>query len=98
MTSLNKHTLQIFSNNHRPLVIMDGCNKCCGINTESLKYGWLQVLPWNNDTITEKKDDRNLCRQMADFSLNMYMPKTKEVSQLVTIISPCYNSCSTKTH
>ena len=31
--------------NHRPLVIMDGCNKCGEINTESLTCGLLQVLP-----------------------------------------------------
>ena len=35
--------------NHRPLAIMDGCSKCCEINTVSLTYGSLQVLPWNND-------------------------------------------------
>ena len=31
--------------NHRPLAIMDGCSKYCEINTVSLTYGSLQVLP-----------------------------------------------------
>ena len=36
--------------NHRPLVIINGFNKCCEINTFSLPYGSLQVLSWNNDS------------------------------------------------
>ena len=31
--------------NHRLLVIMDGCSKCCDINTVSLTYGLPQALP-----------------------------------------------------
>ena len=31
--------------NHKPLVIMDGCSTCCEINTVSLTYESLQVLP-----------------------------------------------------
>ena len=31
--------------NHRPVVIMGGCNKCCEINTESLTCGSFEVLP-----------------------------------------------------
>ena len=38
---------------------MDGCYKCCEINTVSLTYGSLQVLPWNNDTTIEKMDGCN---------------------------------------
>ena len=38
----------------RPLVIMDECKICCGLNTVSLTNGSLQVLPWNNDTNIEK--------------------------------------------
>ena len=41
---------------HRPLVIMDGYNKCCEINTVSLTFGSLPVLPRNNDAIIEKID------------------------------------------
>ena len=39
---LNTDTSRI---NHRPLVIMDGCNRCCEINTVSLTCGLFQVLP-----------------------------------------------------
>ena len=38
---------------------MDGCYKCCEINTVSLTYGSLQVLPWNNDTTIGKMDGCN---------------------------------------
>ena len=33
---------------------MGDCNKCCELNTVPLKYGLLQVLPWNNDATIEK--------------------------------------------
>ena len=33
----------------------------------SLTYGSLQVLPWNNDTTTEKTDGCNWRRQITDF-------------------------------
>ena len=56
------HTLQHTRINHKPLVIMDGCKKCCEINTVSLTCGFLQVLPWNNDTIIEKMDGWKWCR------------------------------------
>ena len=46
---------------------MDDCYKCCEINTVSLTYGSLQVLPWNNDTTIEKMDSCNRCRQITDF-------------------------------
>ena len=42
--------------NYRLLFIMDGCSKCCEINTVSLTYGPFQVLPWNNGSIIEKMD------------------------------------------
>ena len=53
--------------NHRPLVIMDDCSKCCEINTVSLTYGSLQVLLWNNDSIIEKMDGRKWCHHITDF-------------------------------
>ena len=46
---------------------MDGCNKCCEIDTVSLTYESFQVLPWNNNTITEKINGSNGCRQITDF-------------------------------
>ena len=46
---------------------MDGCNKCCEIDTVSLIYGWIQVLPWNNNTIIEKINGSDRCRQITDF-------------------------------
>ena len=46
---------------------MDGCNKCCEIDRVSLTYGSLQVLPWNNNTIIEKINGSNRCRQITDF-------------------------------
>ena len=52
--------------NHRPLVIMDDCSKCCEINTVSLTYGSLQVLPGNNDSITEEMDGWKWCHHTTD--------------------------------
>ena len=52
---------------HRLLVIMDGYNKCCEINTVSLTYGLLQVIPWNNDTIIEKIDGWKWCYHKTSF-------------------------------
>ena len=46
---------------------MDGCNKCCGIDTVSLTCGSLQVFPWNNNTIIQKINGSNRCRQITDF-------------------------------
>ena len=46
---------------------MDGCNKCCEIDTVSLTYGLLQVPRWNNNIIIEKLNDSNRCRQTTDF-------------------------------
>ena len=40
--------------NHRRLVIMDGCSKCCKINTVFLTCGLAQVFPYNNETVIEK--------------------------------------------
>ena len=47
--------------NHKPLVMI-----WMYINTVSLTYESLQVLPWNNDTTIEKKDSCNRCRQITD--------------------------------
>ena len=47
--------------NHKPRVMIWIC-----INTVSLTYGPLQVLPWSNDTTIEKKDSCNRCRQTTD--------------------------------
>ena len=38
---------------------MDGCNKCREIDTLSLTYESLQVLPWHNNTIIEKINGSN---------------------------------------
>ena len=46
---------------------MDGCNRCCEIDTVSLTYGSIQVLLWNNNTIIEKINGSNRCRQIVDF-------------------------------
>ena len=46
---------------------MDGCKKYCEIKTVSLTCGLLQVLPWNNDTIIEKMDGCNWCRNITNF-------------------------------
>ena len=58
--------------NHRPLVIMDDCSKCCEINTVSLICGSLQVLPWNNDSIIEKMDGWKWCHHITDFFQYMH--------------------------
>ena len=50
--------------NHSPLLIMDGCSKCYEINTVSLTYESLQVLPWNIDSIIGKMDGCKWCHHM----------------------------------
>ena len=45
----------------------DGWNKCCEIETVSLTYGSLKVLPQNSNTIIEKLNGSNRCRQITDF-------------------------------
>ena len=66
--SSNKYIIQVLSNQPQTTFYnMDDCYKSCEINTVSLTYGSLQVLPWNNDTIIEKMDDCNRCRQLTDF-------------------------------
>ena len=58
--------------NHRPLVILDDCSKCCEINTVSLIYGSFQVLPWSNDSIIEKMDGWKWCHHITDFFQYMH--------------------------
>ena len=58
--------------NHRPLVLMDGCSKCCEINTVSSTCGSLQVLTWNNDSIIEKMDGWKWCHHITDFFQYMH--------------------------
>ena len=82
--------------NHRPLAIMDGCSKCCEINTVSLTYGSLQVLPWNNDSVIEKMYGWKWCHHITDFFQYM-LPEIKDISKLSFMIYPCCNSCSAKT-
>ena len=66
--SSNKRIIQILSNQPQTACCnMDGCYKCCGRNTVCLTYELLQVLPWNNNTIIEKTDGCNRCRQITDF-------------------------------
>ena len=79
--------------NHRPLVIMDGCSKCCEINTVSLTYGSLQVLPGNNDSIIEKMDNWNWCHHITDFLQDMHAWNQGCIK--IIMISPSFNSCST---
>ena len=62
---------------HRPLVVVDGCNKCCKIKTVSLTYGSLQRYPSNNDTTIEEMNGYNTCHQINLF--DVYIPETKEV-------------------
>ena len=45
---------------------MDVCSKCCEIDTVSLTYRSLQVLSRNNNTLTEKLNGSNICRQITD--------------------------------
>ena len=63
--------------------MMDGCNKCCKINTESLTCGSLQVLPWNNDTIIEKIDGCKWFRHVTDFF--QYMHALNQGGMMISI-------------
>ena len=58
--------------NHRLLVMMDCCSKCCEINTVSMTYGSLQVLPWSNDPIIEKMDGWKWCHHITDIFQDMH--------------------------
>ena len=46
---------------------MDGCNKCCEINTVPLTQWMLQVLPWNNDSNIDGMDGWNWCHQITGY-------------------------------
>ena len=96
---LKKHsTLQFTRINHRPLVAITVCINSCEINTVNLTYGWSQVPPWNNDsTIKKKKEWLQLLSSNNRLFLTIYIPVTTEFSLLVTMISPCCNSCSANT-
>ena len=59
---------------------MGGWKNCCEINTVSSTCGFLQVLPWNNNTVIEKKMAGNDVVMKQTF--NISMPETKEVLQL----------------
>ena len=72
---------------------MDGCKNCCEIDTVSSTCGFLQVLPWNNDTIIEKIDGWKWCRYEKNFF--QYMHDWNQ-GGITIIVSPCYNSCSAK--
>ena len=74
---------------------MDGCNKCWEIDTVYLKYGSLQVLPWNNNTIIEKINGSNRCGQITEFI--QYIHTWNEGGIIITMTCPCYNSCYAKT-
>ena len=66
--SSNKHIVIFFSNKPQTACNnTDNCNRSCEIDTVSLKYGSLQVHPCNNNTIIEKINGSNRCRQITDF-------------------------------
>ena len=73
MVFLKKTFSSTFSRiNHRPLIIMDGFKKCCKINTVSLTCGFLEVRPWNNDTIMEKMAGWEWCCHETNFFQYMH--------------------------
>ena len=49
---------------HRLLVIMDGCKKCCEINTVSFTCGLLQVLPRKNGWLEVMSSYNNFFQYM----------------------------------
>ena len=71
--------------NHRPLFIMDGCNKCCGTNRVSPTQGSLKMLPWNNDTIIEKVNVWKWCQDVTDFFQYMHAWSRGGVSSIFNI-------------
>ena len=84
-----------FFSNHRPLIIMDGCKKCCEISTISSTCGFLQVLLWNNYTIIEKMDSWEWCHHETNFF--QYMHAWNQGGIIIIVRFLCYNSCSEKT-
>ena len=57
---------------------MGGCNKCREINV-SLKYESLQVLPWYNDTTTEKMDSWDWCRKITDLFQHIHFWNQRDI-------------------
>ena len=55
---------------------MDGCNKCCEIDSVSFTCKSLQVLSWNN-TIIEKINGSNRRRQITDFIQYIHSKNSK---------------------
>ena len=75
---------------------MDGCNKRFEIDTASLTYGSLQVLPWNNKSIIEKISGSNRCRQITDFIQYMHSWKQGGIIIINYDISLLQLLCYTK--
>ena len=81
--------------NHRPLVIMDGCNNCCEIKTVSVTYWSLEVLPWNNDTTRGKIDGWNWCHRITLPSIYTCLkPRSYDISFLQFLV--CKNTVNLK--
>ena len=84
--------------NHRPLFLMNGCSKCYDINSASVTYESLQLLPWNNDIIIEKIDSYDWCLQVTDFfqyrhqwNIGVIIFSNYDVSLATTIILRKHN-------
>ena len=67
---------------------MDGCNKCCEINTVFLTCELSQVVPWNNDTVKEKMDGWKWCRHITDFFQCIHVWKQEGIIISIIISMP----------
>ena len=64
---------------------MDGCNKCCEIDSVSFTCKSLQVLSWNN-TIIEKINGSNRRRQITDFIQYIHSKNIVNLKECVAAI------------
>ena len=70
--------------NHRPLVITDGCSKCCELNSVSLTCGSLPVLPYKNDSGTKdvsetKNEPKSLYLLAVPCNCNSCSARTQQI-------------------
>ena len=63
--------------NHRPLAIIDGCNKCCKINTA---FDIMDRFMYSREIMADRNGLLQLISSTNRLSINLYMPETKEVS------------------
>ena len=76
-----------FSNQPHSACYNGDCSKCCEINTVSLTYGALLLLPWNNDSTIEKMNGWKWCHHITDFFQYMHASNQACIKTVIYDIS-----------